>query len=204
MKFKSVYILLLFVLVGCKSTFQTQTFQSKNNPTIPNYQQESSWAVLPSKYTTEFQEFASKEIDTLQVDVFYVYPTLISDKKDIRWNVPIDDVEQNEKVLGKAVLMQASAFATSGKVYVPFYRQAHIRSYRMMNEGGKEAQELAYTDVKNAFEVYLKKYNQGRPIIMVGHSQGTTHTLRLLEEFFDDKSLQQKLVAAYIPGIRVN
>lgn len=203
MKFKSVYILLLFVLVGCKSTFQTQTFQSKNNPTIPNYQQESSWAVLPSKYTAEFQEFASKEIDTLQVDVFYVYPTLISDKKDIRWNVPIDDVEQNEKVLEKAVLMQVSAFATSGKVYVPFYRQAHIRSYRMMNEGGKEAQELAYTDVKKAFEVYLEKYNQGRPIIMVGHSQGTTHTLRLLDDFFDNKPLQQKLIAAYIPGIRV-
>ena len=204
MKFKSVYILLLFVFVGCKSTFQTQTFQPKNNPTIPNYQDESSWAVLPSKYTEEFQEFASKEIDTLQVDVFYVYPTLISDKKDIRWNVPIDDVEQNEKVLGKAVLMQASAFATTGKVYVPFYRQAHIRSYRMMNEGGKEAQDLAYTDVKKAFEVYLKKYNKGRPIIMVGHSQGTTYTLRLLDDFFDEKPLQQKLVAAYIPGIRVN
>jgi len=203
MKFKPIYILLLFVFVGCKSTYKTQEFRLADTPQEPNYHLLSSWAVLPSKYTDEFKAFASQEVDTLQADVFYVYPTLNSDKKDIRWNVPINDEEQNDKVLDKAVLMQASAFSTSGKVYVPYYRQAHLRSYSMMNAGGKEAQELAYSDVKNAFEVYLKKYNKGRPIVMVGHSQGTTHTLRLLAEFFDDKPLQKQLIAAYIPGIRV-
>ena len=203
MKFKPIYILLLLGMVACKSTYRTQEFRFADTPQAPNYHLLSSWAVLPSKYTEEFKEYASQQIDTLQADVFYVYPTLNSDKKDIRWNAPIDDVEQNEKVLGKATLMQASAFATSGKVYVPYYRQAHLRSYSMLNAGGKEAQELAYSDVKKAFEVYLKKYNQGRPIVMVGHSQGTTHTLRLLADFFDDKPLQEQLIAAYIPGIRV-
>tara|TARA_R110001632_G_scaffold114733_4_gene226137 strand:+ start:1582 stop:2586 length:1005 start_codon:yes stop_codon:yes gene_type:complete len=203
MKYRLLPILVLIFLTGCKSTFQTQSFQSENIPLAPNYNLSSSWAVLPSKYTDEFHEFASKEIDTLQVDVFYVYPTLISDKNDTRWNTPIDDVKQNEKVLGKAVLMQASAFATSGKVFVPFYRQAHIRSYKLMNDGGKKALELAYSDVKKAFEVYLENHNQGRPIIIASHSQGTTHTLRLLADFFDRKPLQEKLVAAYIPGIRV-
>ena len=203
MKFKPIYILLLLGVVACKSTYRTQEFRFADTPQAPNYHLLSSWAVLPSKYTEEFKEFASQQIDTLQADIFYLYPTLNSDKKDIRWNAPIDDAEQNEKVLGKATLMQASAFATSGKVYVPYYRQAHLRSYSMMNTGGKEAQELAYSDVKKAFEVYLKKYNQGRPIVMVGHSQGTTHTLRLLADFFDDKPLQKKLIAAYIPGIRV-
>ena len=210
MKKNSIYILkativflTIVVFSNCRSTYKTQEFHTAQQPKVPDYTQESNWAVLPSKYREDFQEFASKQIDTLLVDVFYVYPTLISDKKDTRWNVPVDDEEQNEKVLGKAVLMQASAFATSGKIYVPFYRQAHLRSYPMMINGGKEAQELAYKDVKKAFEVYLEKYNKGRPIIMVGHSQGTTHTLRLLDDFFDGKPLQKKLVAAYLPGIRV-
>ncbi|TCP28217.1 DUF3089 family protein [Tenacibaculum skagerrakense] len=196
----------LFAVVSfynCKSTYKTQAFLQENIPPKPDYTKESSWAVLPEKYTEEFKQYASTNIDKLQTDVFYVYPTLISDKKDVRWNVPITDSEQNDKVLNKAVLMQASAFATAGKVYVPYYRQAHIRSYRMFNQGGKEAQELAYSDVKNAFEIYLKKYNNGRPIIIVGHSQGTTHTSRLLKEFFDGKPLQSKLIAAYIPGIRM-
>ena len=202
---KNIYLpfLLLILLSGCKSTFVIPSFDSSDVPPIPNYNLESSWAVLPSKYTEEFKEFASSQLDTLEADVFYVYPTLNTDKEDIRWNAPINDLEQNDKVLNKAVLYQASALALSGKVYVPFYRQAHIRSFKMFNEGGKAALEIAYADVKKAFEVFLSKYNKGRPIILLSHSQGTRHTMRLIADFFDEKELQNKLVAAYIPGIGV-
>ncbi|WP_299834892.1 DUF3089 domain-containing protein [uncultured Tenacibaculum sp.] len=202
---RNLFYLLSIILIttSCRSTYKTQTFRTVDIPKAPNYNEESSWAVLPSKYQDNFKTYASNRLDTLKADVFYVYPTLNTSKRDIRWNVPITDEEQNNIVLNKAALMQASAFATSGKVYVPFYRQAHIRSYRLFNKGGKEAQDVAYSDVKSAFEVYLKKYNNGRPIIMVGHSQGTTHTVRLLKDFFDNKTLQKQLIAAYIPGIRV-
>ena len=202
---KNIFLLFLTLifLAGCKSTFVIPSFDSNDVPQNPNYNLESSWAVLPSKYTDEFKEFASSQLDTLEADVFYVYPTLNTDKEDTRWNVPIDDLEQNDKVLNKAVLYQASALALTGKVYVPFYRQAHIRSFKKFNEGGKAALELAYTDVKKAFEVFLSKYNKGRPIILFSHSQGTRHTMRLIADFFDKKELQNKLVAAYIPGIGV-
>ncbi|MDB2633097.1 DUF3089 domain-containing protein [Flavobacteriaceae bacterium] len=202
---KNIYLpfLLLMLFSGCKSTFVIPSFDSSDVPPIPNYNLESSWAVLPSKYTEEFKEFASSQLDTLEADVFYVYPTLNTDKEDPRWNAPINDLEQNDKVLNKAVLYQASALALSGKVYVPFYRQAHIRSFKMFNEGGKTALEIAYADVKKAFEVFLSIYNKGRPIILLSHSQGTRHTMRLIADFFDEKELQNKLVAAYIPGIGV-
>jgi len=183
---KNIYLpfLLLMLFSGCKSTFVIPSFDSSDVPPIPNYNLESSWAVLPSKYTEEFKEFASSQLDTLEADVFYVYPTLNTDKEDIRWNAPINDLEQNDKVLNKAVLYQASALALTGKVYVPFYRQAHIRSFKMFNEGGKTALEIAYADVKKAFEVFLSKYNKGRPIILLSHSQGTRHTMRLIADFF--------------------
>jgi len=203
MKFSLSFLVLLVFLLSCKTTYETQNFKLENSPETPDYNLSSSWAVLPSKYSPEFQNYASNALDTLQADVFYVYPTLNLDKEDLRWNVPIDDVIQNKKVLEKAVLMQVSALAISGKVYTPFYRQAHIRSYKMFNNGGKEALELAYQDVKKSFEVYLKKYNNGRPIIILSHSQGSTHTSRLLADFFDGKELQKKLVAAYIPGMRI-
>jgi len=203
MKFSLSFLVLLVFLLSCKTTYETQNFKLENSPETPDYNLSSSWAVLPYKYSPEFQNYASNALDTLQADVFYVYPTLNLDKEDLRWNVPIDDVIQNKKVLEKAVLMQASALAISGKVYTPFYRQAHIRSYKMFNNGGKEALELAYQDVKKSFEVYLKKYNNVRPIIILSHSQGSTHTSRLLTDFFDGKELQKKLVAAYIPGMRI-
>jgi len=132
-----------------------------------------------------------------------VYPTLLMDKKDFRWNAPIDDKNQNTKIINSAVKNQVSPFANSGKIYVPIYRQAHIKSYSLYNKGGKEAFEIAYADVKNAFEYYLENYNKGRPIIIVSHSQGTNHTIQLLKDFFDDKPLQKRLIAAYIPGIGI-
>jgi hypothetical protein len=114
--------------------------------------------------------------------------------------VHIEDVIQQNKVLNKAVLFQASAFTTAGKLYVPYYRQAHIRSYQMLEDGGEKALLLAYSDVKRAFETYLKKYNNGRPIIIASHSQGSTHTKFLLRDFFDNKPLQKQLIAAYVVG----
>ncbi len=139
----------------------------------------------------------------LEADVFYVYPTLITNKKDIRWNIAVTDSLQNAKVLNSAVRFQATAWATSGKLYIPYYRQAHLRSYYQLENGGEDALTLAYSDVKTAFEVYLKKYNNGRPIIIAGHSQGSTHCRLLLKDFFDDKPLQKQLIAAYIPGIGI-
>ena len=199
---KKVILMLLAVcfIVSCKSAYKTQKFVTEEIPLEPNYNEEKNWAVLPSTYLKELIAFSSQERDTLQADVFYVYPTLNTEKEDVRWNVPIEDVIQQNKVLNKAVLFQASAFTTAGKLYVPFYRQAHIRSYQMLDSGGEKALLLAYSDVKRAFETYLKKYNNGRPIIIASHSQGSTHTKFLLRDFFDNKPLQKQLIAAYVVG----
>lgn len=202
---KTIIPLFLIILFSsCKSTYNTQVFNQSNIPPKPNYELENSWAVLPLKYPKNFKKYASKETDTLQADVFYIYPTLNTDKKDNRWNVPITDKAQNNKVINSAVLFQASAFATSGKVYVPFYRQAHYRSFNQKYKiGGDKALNLAYEDVKSAFKIYLSKYNKNRPIIIAGHSQGSRHAIQLLKDFFDEKPLQKRLIAAFIPGMRV-
>ena len=62
---------------------------------------------------------------------------------------------------------------------------------------------MAYADIKAAFEFYLKHHNNGRPIIIAAHSQGTFHSGRLLKEYFENKPLQKQLVCAYIIGLAV-
>ncbi|MDA9339374.1 DUF3089 domain-containing protein [Polaribacter sp.] len=199
---KKSFFLIVFAcfLIGCKSVYIPKEFKENMIPAKPNYSEEKNWAVLPSTYSNELAAFSSQEIDTLKADVFYVYPTLNTEKEDMRWNVPIEDRIQQNKVVKKAVLFQASAFTTAGKLYVPYYRQAHLRSYQMLKEGGEKALLLAYSDVKKAFETYLEKYNNGRPIIIASHSQGSTHTKFLLRDFFDNKPLQKQLIAAYVVG----
>lgn len=169
----------------------------------PDYQLSENWAVTPDNYPDFLGEFSTLNIND-SVDVFYCYPTLITSKKDKRWNVPIDDSVQKEKVLNSAVRFQASAWVSAGNLYVPFYRQAHIRSYYELESGGRDALLLAYSDVKSAFEYYLEHYNNGKAIILAGHSQGSTHVSMLLKDYFDNKPLQKQLIAAYIPGIGID
>jgi len=199
---KYIYTLFILFLFSCKSTYKTQDFTTEKHPKAPNYAKESAWAVLPNNYPKGLQKYTTVTVDSLKADVFYIYPTLNTDKNDVRWNVPIDDVKQQQKILNNAVKYQASPFANSGKIYVPYYRQAHIRAYRLY-KGREKALALAYADVKKAFTYYLEHYNLGRPIILVGHSQGTTHGIQLLKDFFDNKPLQKQLIAAYLPGIRI-
>ncbi len=190
-----------FLFLGCKVQ------NTNNSATIPNaftnavdYSSSNNWAVLPGNYPDNLKEYAVENPQD-SIDVFYVYPTLIVSNKDKRWNVPINDSVQIKKVLNIAVRFQASAWGSSGNLYVPYYRQAHIRSYNLLENGGTTALLMAYSDVKAAFEYYLNHYNHGRGIILAGHSQGSTHISYLLKDFFDGKPLQKQLVSAYIPGV---
>lgn len=199
--FGSILLALFIGLGGCKS-IEIPVFIEQKAPPTPNYNKLSEWAVLPNTYPENLKKWQTNTTD-LKADVFYIYPTLNVDKKDIRWNVPLSDKDQQNKVLNAAVYFQASAFLNAGKLYVPYYRQAHLRSYNQFQNGGKQALNLAYTDVKKAFQYYLKNYNKGRPFIIAAHSQGATHAIKLLHEFLDGKPLQKQLISAYIPGIGI-
>ena len=190
-----------FLFFGCK--VQNTNYSTTIPDTFSNavdYSSSNNWAVLPGNYPDNLKEYAVENPQD-SIDVFYVYPTLIVSDKDDRWNVPINDSAQIKKVLNIAVRFQASAWGSSCNIYVPYYRQAHIRSYENLENGGTTALLLAYSDVKSAFEYYLKHHNNGRGIILAGHSQGSTHISYLLKDFFDGKPLQKQLVAAYIPGV---
>ena len=166
-----------------------------------NYSTISNWAVHPTKLPEVLLPYLQDTTNQSKADVFYVYPTLFLDKKDERWNIPIDDSAFRKKILDNAIRFQASAWVECGRMFVPYYRQAHIRSYRNLENGGREALLFAYSDIKAAFQYYLDNFNNGKPIILAGHSQGSTHLTLLLKDFFDGKELQNQLVAAYLPGI---
>jgi hypothetical protein len=124
------------------------------------------------------------------------------------WSASLKDIAVNIQTDFTTILNQASIFNEVGMVYAPRYRQAHIKSYYPVNKidtiNALAAFELAYQDVKKAFEFYLTNHNQGKPIIIAAHSQGSTHAKRLLKEFFDGKALSKQLVSAYIVGMAID
>lgn len=176
--------------------------KGQNNSAL-DYSDSINWAVLPTDTTDHWVSHVSVNRNR-EVDVFYVYPTLLTAKKDERWNYPVGDTKHRSQVMATIVKYQASAWAEAGNFYMPFYRQAHYRAYSALEDRGLKALLFAYEDVRAAFHYYLKHHNKGKGIILAGHSQGSTHLKLLLKEYFDGKPLQKQLIAAYMPGIGVS
>ena len=196
-------ILVLLLSNACKMAYQSMDFDEKNLPARPNYAESKSWAALPGKYPLVLQNF-DKIKNEKKADVFYIYPTLLTDKKIKDWNADVWTPSIRQGVFKTALKYQASAWLSAGNLYVPFYRQAHYRIFiNSYSKAGEPAWEIAYQDVKNAFQYYLKHFNTGKPIIIASHSQGSMHAKRLIKEFFDQKPLQNQLVAAYLIGTRI-
>lgn len=196
-------LLPLWLLLGsCGVRYQSTVFKPDPNPL--DYSIKKHWAVLPGTLPKVLDTFGLTNVKN-PVDIFFVYPTILDDKKDNRWNASLQDAAHLNEVLNTTIKYQASAWLGLGNLYVPFYRQAHIRSFReeFKQQGGDAALDYAYQDVKNAFEHYIKYLNNGRPIVLASHSQGTLHTARLIQDFFDGKPLQDQLIAAYLVGIGI-
>ena len=78
----------LLLLSACKTTYITASFDATPKPTPPNYADATNWAVLPNSYPQALIEITG-EFEAKDTDVFFVYPTLLTDKKDPSWNADI-------------------------------------------------------------------------------------------------------------------
>ncbi|SHI67812.1 Protein of unknown function [Hymenobacter daecheongensis DSM 21074] len=174
----------------------------------PDYALPASWAALPSRLDSADavprHTTLRDQQQTAPADVFYVHPTTFFRRES--WNANLADERLNRFTDASVIRKQASAFNSAGRIFAPRYRQATLYSFfdDAQSTNGRQALELAYGDVKAAFQYYLTHYNQGRPLIIASHSQGTFHATRLLHEFFDnDPKLRRQLVAAYLIGFKV-
>ena len=209
------FVFVLLIALGCgKSNYSTyQPVYAKIDwEEQPDYSQLKNWAAHPLKLDPSDSVPASivKNYKPKQLaDVFFVHPTTYLDPAMPNgWSASLKDIALNISTDYSTILNQASIFNEVGPIYAPRYRQAHIKSYYPINKvdtlNALAAFELAYQDVKKAFDFYMANYNQGKPIIIAAHSQGSTHAKRLLKEYFDGKALSKQLVSAYIVGMAID
>jgi hypothetical protein len=85
-------------------------------------------------------------------------------------------------------------------VYAPLYRQANFYAFLDLKADGKKALDLAYEDIEAAFDYYFENYNQGRPFILAGHSQGSYLGIKLLKYINNNERMRAQFVTAYFIG----
>ena len=132
------------------------------------------------------------------VDCFYVYPTV---SRDAGLNSDLDIGAEEQ---GTA-MVQLARFGTVCRPFAPKYRQATLASIAATFAGTDPApiMNLAYEDVRSAWRTYLREHNQGRPFVLIGHSQGTIHLTKLLAEDIEGKEEARRMLSAILLGFAV-
>jgi pimeloyl-ACP methyl ester carboxylesterase len=123
-----------------------------------------------------------------------VYPT-VSDQKQPQATQVVDDV------LRSIALYQAARYSRDCRVFAPVYRQVTIQGLLQPDTVTPKMREEGYADVVEAWRTYLKRFNHGRGVVLIGHSQGTFVLRRLIRKEIDPKaSARKRLVSAVLLG----
>jgi len=135
------------------------------------------------------------------IDCFYVYPTVSRDPG----LVATMDAEPEELAV---VAQQFARFGQVCRQFAPIYRQFTLTalvarmSGKPMSADGIDP-KIGYHDVVDAWTYYLAHYNNGRGVVLIGHSQGSGVLTELIKNEIDGKPVQHRLVSAILMGTRL-
>ena len=182
----------LIVLAACLLSLLAQCQSPKTSqealPAAPNYDEASQW------YISDRQS---------QADVFYIISTETGDYTLA--GVPYHHADTYNDSLRAPLYSEMLGVDTlvSGRLnyYAPYYRQCSLQSFGSDSLMAARY-PIALDDVRRAFKHYLSHYNQGRPFILAGYSQGAMIMLQLLQEM--DEATFQHLIAAYAIGVSIS
>jgi hypothetical protein len=129
-----------------------------------------------------------------KVDCFYVYPTVVGGD---RMNASVTVTP----ILRAVATLQASRFSQVCRVFAPVYPQLTTTGLLRFGDAQRRAVDKAYRGVRNAWKDYLRSDNDGRGVILIGHSQGSGILERLVREEIDgDARVRARLVSALLMG----
>ncbi len=161
--------------------------------TPSDYSSVSNWASLPEK--------ADKKADT-----FYIYSTAyVSTSSNAPKIVPIEDETMRKGAVGN-IELNCGVFSESTNVYAPFYRQSNLGAIAELRSDDllKFQMQEQRTDIYAALDYYFEHYNNGRPFILAGHSQGSVMVKIVLREYMAaHPEYYERMIAAYVLGYSI-
>ncbi|MDR0365024.1 MAG: DUF3089 domain-containing protein [Bacteroidales bacterium] len=189
-KIKSFLVLVVLILASCAN----QEAKKEIIPSAPDYSDAIYWFTDPA---VENQK---------PVDIFYVYPTLPSNPVDANGNslnwTNIDQPSQRKVPYSNQQFFQTVYAGDDYNFYAPYYRQIILDIYRSDRKARLEKSKIPVEDIANAFQYYMKHFNNGRPFILMGYSQGASVLIELLKNSMTDAQFQQ-MIAAYMIGFEI-
>lgn len=161
-----------------------------------DYSMASSWVQIPA---------VTKDVDTFYIlATEYIVSSFDEGASDY---AEVGNPEMKEKASFEYDA-HASAFQDCTNVFVPFYRQSGLKhAGEIWQETGNIDGAISgtpYEDISAALDYYFENYNNGRPFIIAGHSQGSAMAKYVLKNYFKEHpEYYERMVAAYLIGYSV-
>ncbi len=141
------------------------------------------------------------------VDVFYVVSTCIMhsylpDGTETYTSVLTDE---EKATLAKEIRqVKKEIFPDSLNFFAPYYHETTMAAAAagLPQDSLVALSTKSQKEVAEAFDYYMAHYNQGRPFIVAGYSQGAIMTISLLRHMTDEQ--YGRMVAAYVMGYGIN
>ena len=174
---------------GCKES-QKPTYI----PSAPDYSLESMWYNVLNDTTGE------------GADVFYIPSTWEFDWTTEDGTIShYADVYNQSHADNMTIEMKGVAdyMADGNNFYSPFYRHMTLDSWATLNNDtiARRYGNVSLVDVQSAFDHFIENFNNGRPFILAGFSQGAKSVVELMKTMPED--LRDRMVAAYVLGYKV-
>ena len=197
-KFLSLLLLAVSLSAACSpqkslpeqtASVQTSAGEAASSET-PDYSDPKNWAYLESE-----------DDESKLTDVFFICPSVYGGSEDA-CNMSLSDEDTKESFVG-AINMEKGIYDDESRFFAPYYRQIGLNVYEMEEAEREPYLSIAYADAKAAFAYYMEHFNNGRPVILAGFSQGADLCIRLMKDSFASDDRMEQLVACYAIGWRI-
>lgn len=172
-----------------------------------------SFAPTTDGYVPEAPDYSSGKMwynvlaaDESGVDVFYIPSTwefdwLTADSQICHYA----DITNEKHLADMSIEMAkvAEYMADGNRFYSPFYRHITLNTWATLNDDTIQSRynNVSLKDVQSAFNYYLNNFNEHRPFILAGFSQGGKSVVELMKSM--PENVRGKMVAAYVLGYKV-
>lgn len=183
------YIVMAFLPVFLLSSWDSKSCDVIGPvPAAPDYADSSQWFIRQRGG---------------EADLFYIISTETGDHMVGSDTCHLADtyLEEQRKQMLREMSAVDSFYAGRLNYFSPYYRQVSIHSWRTP-EKAFERLKVTLSDIRRSWQYYLEHYNQGRPFIIAGFSQGARATMDILKSMPD--SLYRRMVAAYVIGYKMS
>lgn len=136
-----------------------------------------------------------------KADLFYICSTEVFDQTTEEGQekhfASVHSEADREAMLAELNGVDLRLSGNSLNYFAPYYRQMSMESFTEQKTIDARV-DIPASDIHAAFDYYWKHYNEGRPFVLAGFSQGALLAVDLLRHMPD--SIYSHLAAAYVLG----